>query len=393
MLVAGGYRIVKTFVLSQLVGVELAKDGEIEEVVPGKAFFVRRETILRSPVTGTVTVTLEEGARARADAEVARLSDAEETQQAQARVNQLEADLTAFNEANQGEENTLTEKIASLRTEAEAKAVELRSACLEGDAEGIDQLSADLTDLGRQEREASARLAAIRKDRAAIEESLATARAALAQTVFPVVAPEPGIVSYCLDGLEETLTPDKIGQFSTKQLLTATRRAVLTSDQSKVKAQDPVARIVWDGEAYVSVIVTNGQADTLSAVPEVTLRFAAFEGRREIPASLYHVGEREKSGYCLVTYRTSGILDGMVSARQAQAEVVTHVYKGTVVPAKAVVRRGGQDGVFVVDVSVCRFRPVTVLGGNGSEVVVDDLAPGTQIVTTPWLVDEGTRIG
>jgi len=65
------------------------------------------------------------------------------------------------------------------------------------------------------------------------------------------------------------------------------------------------------------------------------------------------------------------------------------------VPGKAVVRRGGQDGVFTVDgaARTCHFRPVTVIGGSGDQVVVEGLPTGTEVVSNPWLVKEGLRIG
>jgi len=393
LLAVGGYSTLKTLVLSQLVGVVVARDGQVEELVVGQGFVIRHELVLRSPVTGTVTLTLAEGARTRKDGEVANLSDTEEKAVAETRVAQLEADLAAFNASNAQEEATLIQTLASTQTEAATKAEVLRLACLGSDFVAIDKTSSELATAGLRGREARAGLETIRKDRAAVEAALATARTALQQSVFPILASEAGLISYCLDGAEETLTPESIGQYGTEQILRVARGEASTVDQSRVQAGAPLAKIIGDTEAYVSVIVTNGRADELSSVKDVVLRFPGFEGRRETAAELFHVGQRERNGYCLVTYRAKELLAGMISIRQTEATIVVHVWTGTVLPRKAVVRRGGQDGVFVLDVTVCRFRPVEVLGGDSDNIVVDGLSAGTQVISTPALVKEGTRIG
>lgn len=393
-LALGGYTTIKTVLLSQFVGVVVARDGQVEELVSAKAFFVRHEKVLHSPVTGTIALALAEGARVRKDAEVASLSDVEERQQAEDRVAQLESDLTAFNNTNGAEEAALADAIAKSQAAAKAKAAALRVACLGSDFVAIGQDTAELASASRDQAEAAGRLDVIRQDRAAIEEALATARAALQQTIFPIPAPEAGFVSYSLDGLEETLTPDSIGDYGTKQLVTSVGALQVTADQSRVDAGQAVAKIIGDTESYVSTIVTNQEAERLSAVNEVTLRFPAFEGRRETTAILFHVGDREKNGYCLVTYRVEGILEGMIPVRQVDASIVVQVYRGTVLPRKAVVHRGGEDGVFVLEGGlVCRFHPVDIVGESGGEVVVSGLDPGTQVISNPWLVREGTRIG
>jgi len=391
--VLGGFSLLRSAVVPLLVGTVIAREGQIEETVVAQAVIIRHERVLRSPVTGTVTLTLPEGSRARAEAVVANLSDTEERQQAEQRVAQLEADLEAYDEAHAEEEQALLAELERTRAEGLSLASRLRSACVAADPVQAGRTSLDLAAAWRREADASGRLEEIRKDRAAIVEALDTARLALAQSLFPVLAPEAGLVSYCLDGLEETLTPASVGRYATKDLLSPGRQGSATVDQARVEAGDPIAKVISDREAFVATVVKNSEADRLAQVREVSLRFPAFTGRREARATLFHVGQRERNGYCVVTYRTGELLDGMVSVRQVEVTVVVEVHSGTILPRRALVHRGGQDGVFVLDVSVCRFRPVTVLGGNDKEVVVEGLEPRTEVISTPWLVQEGQRIG
>jgi len=389
----GGYSTLKTFFISQLVGIAVVGEGTVEEVIDGRGFVIRHETVLRSPVSGTVTLAAADGVRARTDTVVAELSDTVEKSRAEERVAQLEADLAAFNASHAAAEETLNQTALQAQAETQAKTDQLRTACLEADLAAMERLTAELDALVLSLAETRGELDTIREDRASLEASLATARAALAQSVFRVTAPHAGTVSYRLDGLEEILTPAAAASFTTKELLTVSHRGAVVVDQSRLQAGDPVAKIVGDDEVYVAVIVTNGEADLLSSQPDVSLRFEGFDGRRETVAALYRVGERENNGYCLVTYLAAELLDGMVSQRQVDTTIIVHRYTGTVIPRKALVHRGGLDGVFVVQGVVCRFQPVTVLGGNREDCVVEGVAPQTQVITTPWLVDEGTRIG
>jgi putative membrane fusion protein len=375
------------------VGVALAREGRVEETISCQGFVIRHETVLRSPVTGTVSLSLAEGERARAGAEVAQLADAEERREAAAAVARLEAELAAYDAERGPEKEALEAELAAIRAEGQAQAENLRLACLAADFPGIDASSRALAVAGRRRRDAEDRLAVIREGRERLEQELAAAEGALERSTFPVFAPGAGVVSYCLDGLEEILTPDSIGRYTTRQVLAMVSRPVFTAEETRLRAGEPVARIVSDREVLLAVVVTNSQADRMVAVRDVTLRFPAFEGRREAAARLHHVGERERNGYCLITYATGELLDGMVSGRQVEAVIVLKTLSGTVVSRKAVVQRGGMDGVFVLDRNVCRFQPVEVRGGNEDEVVVKGLPAGTPVITTPWLVDEGLRLG
>lgn len=389
----GGFSTVKSLVLAQLVDIVVAREGRLEETLSGEGFIIRQETILRSPVTGTVLLTLTEGARARKDAEVANLSDTEERQEAETKVARLDADLAAYNAGHAAEEEELTAGLAATRAELRRQAEALRQACLVADAEAMDAAATALAELEIKQREAESRLADIHRDRAALEESLATARLALNQSVFPVLAPHPGLVSYTLDGLEDILTLESIGDYGTRQMLTMMGNLGAIENQARLSAGAPVAKIISDSGAYVSVIVTNDEAGQILDDSQVILRFDAFAGRRETRARLYHVGEREKNGYCLVTYAAEELLDGMVGVRQVTTTIVLRTHVGTIIPRQALVHRGGQDGVFVLEGGVCRFRPVTVEGGDQDELVVDGLSPGTPVIRNPSLVDEGTDLG
>jgi len=389
----GSFSTLKALVLAQLVGVVAARDGGVEEVLSGQAFIIREEVVLKSPVTGTVVLSLAEGERARHGAEVARLSDTQERRQAEALMARLEAELAAYDETHGAEQEALQDKVAQTRAEVEVEADRLRRACLEGDSAAIKRSADALRALGRSLAEAQTRLTALEEGRAALARQLDTARLALEQSVFPVSAPMPGLVSYRFDGLEGVLTPDNVGSYGTRQILSLVGHQAVVADGDRIASGQPVAKIVSNSGAYLSVVVTNSQADSLAEVSRVTLRFPEFDGLKETGASLYHVGARERNGYCLVTYVSDELLDDMVSVRQTETRIVLDTYHGTIVPRSAVVERDGQTGVFVLIRGKCRFQPVTVKGGNELEVVVEGISTGTPVITTPWLVEEGTDIG
>ncbi len=63
--------------------------------------------------------------------------------------------------------------------------------------------------------------------------------------------------------------------------------------------------------------------------------------------------------------------------------------RGIRVPAAAIVKRGGRDGVFVVGRGSYEFRPVVVLDKAGGDAVVEGLNVGEKIVTRPGLLMAG----
>jgi hypothetical protein len=64
----------------------------------------------------------------------------------------------------------------------------------------MEETARGLAAAGKRRQAAESRLAVIHAERGSLEQDLMTARGTLEQTVFAVLAPLAGIVSYCLDG-------------------------------------------------------------------------------------------------------------------------------------------------------------------------------------------------
>jgi multidrug efflux pump subunit AcrA (membrane-fusion protein) len=117
-----------------------------------------------------------------------------------------------------------------------------------------------------------------------------------------------------------------------------------------------------------------------------TLKSGAFQGRiRGIVPSGDDVTRR---------YEINVVLPGdpsLVPGMFGRAEIVLGMRKAPVVPRSAMVRRGGLDGVFVLDAGIARFRWLRTGRNLGDSVeVVAGLSGGETILAA---VNEAVRDG
>ncbi len=149
------------------------------------------------------------------------------------------------------------------------------------------------------------------------------------------------------------------------------------SDFSAVNAEVKVAeadvlRLALDNSATVSLEAAGGRrfAGTVieigaSALPQVGTQAAAREFR--------------------VKVRLSGDIAMLRPGLTCDAEILVAERTNVLtVPLQAVVQRGGDTGVFVVENGVATFRTLTTGIIGGLQIEVDGVAEGTSIVSGPF---------
>ncbi|MGE5545194.1 MAG: HlyD family efflux transporter periplasmic adaptor subunit, partial [Bacillota bacterium] len=81
--------------------------------------------------------------------------------------------------------------------------------------------------------------------------------------------------------------------------------------------------------------------------------------------------------------------EALLEQRKIEVDCITHIYRGLIIPEKALVKNRAGDAVYIVDkgkVQLCALKVLTVRDGKA---VVEGLQPGDTIVTTPGLVSDG----
>lgn len=149
-----------------------------------------------------------------------------------------------------------------------------------------------------------------------------------------VNAPESGIVSYRVDGLEDVLTPESFSALNKKFLESfnlKTGEIIATSDES--------GKIINNFEAYIATSLESQQAKYAEVGDKVTLRLSNSE---EIDAEIEYIIEEENSK--LIIFKVEEGLDLLASYRKITFDIIWWSYSGLKVPNDALIKETAEQG-------------------------------------------------
>ncbi len=378
-------------VAGMLTRVVIANPGRVETATVAPAVISLRERVSVAPVSGVVRLVAEEGQRVRTGAPVVELVNLAVQREVEARLAELDERIAAYRQREARETEAIREQLEAVG-ERLARALDaLRRAAAAGDhrsmAEARDQVEAE----ARSRQTLVEQLQSLEGGLEALLEARAAAEVKLQGAIYQIPAAGPGHVSYALDGLESRLTPEALRAMDTRALLAVNPGNHRVIAGERVEAGTPLFKLAEGDLAYLGAVVPASEAAAIVDGAAVTVRFPEFRDQ-ELPGRVVQAGVREKTGYQAVVVQVNGFLREFLRVRRTRVELVVTSPDGLVVPRSSLVTRDGQLGLYIVRETIVTFRPVTVLGGNAREAVVEGIAPGTQVVANPWLVREGRPI-
>ena len=151
-----------------------------------------------------------------------------------------------------------------------------------------------------------------------------------------IAAPESGIVSYKVDGLEETLTPENFSTLSKEYLESLnlkTGKIIATSDES--------GKIINNFECYIATISDSEEAKNAKIGDDVKIRLS---NNAEIDAEIVYLSQENENENLLVLEIDEQI-EELTNYRKISFDLIWWSYSGLRVPNQAIVE---QDGLHYV---------------------------------------------
>ena len=151
-----------------------------------------------------------------------------------------------------------------------------------------------------------------------------------------ITAPRSGIVSYKVDGLEETLTPQNFSTLSKEYLESLnlkTGKIIATSDES--------GKIINNFECYIATISTSEEAKKAQIGDKVQIRLS---NNVEIDAKIEYLSQ-ENEDEVLIVLEIDRQIEELTNYRKISFDLIWWSYSGLKVPNQAIIE---QDGLHYV---------------------------------------------
>lgn len=146
-----------------------------------------------------------------------------------------------------------------------------------------------------------------------------------------IVAPESGIVSYRVDGLENILIPEDIENLTPKVLKNINIRT-----GQLVSSNKESGKIIDNFECYIASIMNSELVEeNAEEDKKVTLRLSSQE---EIPATIYKIIEKDNEK--IVVFKINNFVEKLINYRKISFDVIWWSDEGLKVPNSAIITRG-----------------------------------------------------
>lgn len=151
-----------------------------------------------------------------------------------------------------------------------------------------------------------------------------------------VVAPDSGIVSYKVDGLEETLTPDNFSSLSKKYL-----ESLDLKTGKMIASSTECGKIVDNFNCYIATISSSEEAKTAKVGDRVKVRLS---NNSEISSEIVYISQENEQDTLLIL-RIDREIEELTNYRKISFDLIWWSSSGLKVPNQAIVE---QDGLHYV---------------------------------------------
>lgn len=207
------------------------------------------------------------------------------------------------------------------------------------------------------------------------------------EAVFNITAPQAGLVSYHLDGLEGIYSPQNIKELDLTKIDTLKSEAHHYLPGGQVEEGKPVLKIVNNLDPVSIIAVTDTAIKTRDDGSKSLLVSLGQDGSNPVRASVQEAPFQGKPDQIL--FNLDNYDQTLLTQRKISFKIITDRYEGYIIPTGALVRKQGIDGIFTVYKERVKWKKVEVVGRVQEKVAISGITPDIKVIVNPEYVKEG----
>ena len=361
----------------------IAIEYEAGDTYLASGYIVRDEQVLLSDAPITIP-TLSEGAKAGVGQVVANCYTSSDAQQRHAEIEALEQQRQQLTYVSTSSTNA-TDAAAldeSIRSSLFAIAVHVNRR----EVSEAQDLSSDLKSMVLRRYSDEASTASLTSEINALTAQIQELTSQASDSIRSITASKSGYFSGYVDGYESILTPDVL------RSVTVSKLQQLQSGAAA--AENAFGKMVYGNTWYYVTSIPEDYAQGLDLGDSLSVSF--IQGlSTTISMKIERVGDVEQ-GACILVLSCDEFISDITALRQQSVNLIFNSYAGLRVPKEAVRMVDGETGVYVLEGSSQKWKPITILGDTGDHYIVennrsdtDHLWPGDEIIVNGKGLEDG----
>lgn len=336
-------------------------------------FVVREEELLYSQY-GTTVLNCAEGAHVAANDTVATGYRSEDAKTRQTRIDELSGQIEQLQYAWSAVSSVYDQ--AALDADIAGDLAQLSRYLALRDMNSVSDLSPELKGLILRRTGSDSDSGSLQARISTLQAELETLEAQSAGDTSAILAGKAGTFSAAVDGYESVLTPERLME------MTVAEFESVQPDETDANA---IGRLVTSATWYYACVVPASELSGVEEGDRATLTFAR-DYYQPVTMRVARLGGNE-AGSRLLVLSSDRALQNVTLLRQQSAEIVFTSYSGLRVPKTAVRVENGQTGVYILEGTLAKWKPITILHDTGESYVVtldtsstNNLWPGDELI-------------
>ena len=336
-------------------------------------FVVREEELLYSQY-GTPVLNCAEGAHVAANDTVATGYRSEDAKTRQTRIDELSGQIEQLQYAWSAVSSVYDQ--AALDADIAGDLAQLSRYLALRDMNSVSDLSPELKGLILRRTGSDSDSGSLQARISTLQAELETLEAQSAGDTSAILAGKAGTFSAAVDGYESVLTPERLME------MTVAEFESVQPDETDANA---IGRLVTSATWYYACVVPASELSGVEEGDRATLTFAR-DYYQPVTMRVARLGGNE-AGSRLLVLSSDRALQNVTLLRQQSAEIVFTSYSGLRVPKSAVRVENGQTGVYILEGTLAKWKPITILHDTGESYVVtldtsstNNLWPGDELI-------------
>ena len=336
-------------------------------------FVVREEELLYSQF-GTTVLNCAEGAHVAANDAVATGYRSEDAKTRQTRIDELSGQIEQLQYAWSAVSSVYDQ--AALDADIAGDLAQLSRYLALRDMNSVSDLSPELKGLILRRTGSDSDSGSLQARISTLQAELETLEAQSAGDTSAILAGKAGTFSAAVDGYESVLTPERLME------MTVAEFESVQPDETDANA---IGRLVTSATWYYACVVPASELSGVEEGDRATLTFAR-DYYQPVTMRVARLGGNE-AGSRLLVLSSDRALQNVTLLRQQSAEIVFTSYSGLRVPKSAVRVENGQTGVYILEGTLAKWKPITILHDTGESYVVtldtsstNNLWPGDELI-------------
>ena len=336
-------------------------------------FVVREEELLYSQY-GTTVLNCAEGAHVAANDTVATGYRSEDAKTRQTRIDELSGQIEQLQYAWSAVSSVYDQ--AALDADIAGDLAQLSRYLALRDMNSVSDLSPELMGLILRRTGSDSDSGSLQARISTLQAELETLEAQSAGDTSAILAGKAGTFSAAVDGYESVLTPERLME------MTVAEFESVQPDETDANA---IGRLVTSATWYYACVVPASELSGVEEGDRATLTFAR-DYYQPVTMRVARLGGNE-AGSRLLVLSSDRALQNVTLLRQQSAEIVFTSYSGLRVPKSAVRVENGQTGVYILEGTLAKWKPITILHDTGESYVVtldtsstNNLWPGDELI-------------